>query len=71
MPTSKRRRAKPSLAEKEASARAINAQPWLPPPGMIKLKCHRCDYYFAAPRLAMAICPDCDALGTGPTPSVG
>jgi len=46
----------------EATARAINAQPWEPLPGMLKRRCLRCRYVFAV-RLeeaeATATCPDC------------
>ena len=46
----------------EATARAINAQPWEPLPGMLKRRCLRCRYVFAV-RLeeaeAPATCPDC------------
>ena len=31
----------------EATARAINAQPWDPLPGMLKRRCLRCRYVFA------------------------
>ena len=34
--------------EDEASSRAVNAQPWDPPPGMVKRQCPWCRYYFAA-----------------------
>jgi hypothetical protein len=49
----------------EAEARAINAQPWEPPPGMTKVQCIACRYLFAVP-VAMAetepaCCPDCAA----------
>ena len=36
--------------DKEAEARRINAQPWEPPPGMVKRQCQHCRYFFAAPR---------------------
>jgi hypothetical protein len=46
----------------EATARAINAQPWEPLPRMLKRRCLRCRYVFAV-RLevaeATATCPDC------------
>ena len=32
----------------DAEARAINAQPWEPLPGMVKLRCSACHYWFAA-----------------------
>jgi hypothetical protein len=54
------------MSEKEAEARAVNAQPWEPPPGMIKRQCGHCRYFFAAPITAEAglLCPDCSAEGT-------
>lgn len=56
------------INEQEAEARAINAQPWEPPPGMIKLRCPRCRYFFAASADAdaNAVCPDCVADGSRP-----
>jgi hypothetical protein len=38
----------------EATARAINAQPWEPLPGMLKRRCLRCRYVFAV-RLEVAV----------------
>ena len=35
--------------DEEADARAINTQPWEPPPSMIKRQCPDCCYFFAAP----------------------
>jgi len=32
----------------DASARAINAQAWEPPPGMVKRQCPQCRYWFRA-----------------------
>lgn len=29
-------------------ARAVNAEPWAPLPGMVKLQCPVCGYFFAA-----------------------
>jgi hypothetical protein len=55
------------MSEKEADARAVNAQPWEPPPGMLKRQCPNCRYFFAAPSVeheAMLLCPDCAAAGT-------
>ena len=37
------------FAFEEAAARAINAEPWEPPSGMVKLQCLECRYLFAAP----------------------
>jgi hypothetical protein len=36
------------LANEEATARAINAEPWKLLPGMIKAQCPQCRYFFAA-----------------------
>ena len=49
------------LEREEASARAVNAQPWEPMPGMVKLRCVECLYWFAARDPATAQCPDCAA----------
>jgi hypothetical protein len=47
-------------AQDEAEARAINAGPWEPLPGMTKRRCEDCDFWFATPRNAPADrCPDC------------
>jgi hypothetical protein len=51
----------------DADARAVNAQSWEPPPGMIKRRCPECRYFFAAAE-AVGLCPDCAALGTRPQP---
>ena len=37
------------FADAEASARAVNAEPWGPMPGMVKRQCPQCRYLFAAP----------------------
>jgi hypothetical protein len=54
------------MEDEQADARAINAQPWEPPPGMVKRQCPECRYFFAAPieREAVLLCPDCAAAGT-------
>ena len=58
---------KPASEEAEAAARAINAEPWEPPAGMVKRQCPRCRYFFASPvDSAERRCADCVALGTGP-----
>jgi hypothetical protein len=44
--------------EEDASARAINAQPWDPPPGLTKRRCEECFYWFAAQSGANR-CLDC------------
>jgi hypothetical protein len=52
--------------EAEATARAINAEPWEPPAGMVKRQCPQCRYFFASPvDSAERRCADCAALGTG------
>jgi hypothetical protein len=44
----------------EAIARAINAEPWEPLPGMVKRECPRCRYFFATLLEAEEpLCPDC------------
>jgi hypothetical protein len=51
-----------SAAELEAEARAINAEPWEPLPGMVKKRCLRCHYLFAVKMEeadVTACCPDC------------
>ncbi len=59
-------RTKPAV-ELEAEARAINAEPWEPPPGMVKKRCSQCRYLFAVPveeAEATSRCPDCAGKGT-------
>ena len=51
----------------EAASRAINAQPWEPPPGMLKRQCPECRYWFAAdPTNGERRCPDCARFGSRP-----
>ena len=46
----------------EVTARAINAEPWEPLPGMVKRRCEDCGYWFAVrPERSAACCPDCQA----------
>ena len=46
------------MEDAEADARAINAQPWEPPPGMVKRQCPHCRYFFAArPADTALLCP--------------
>jgi hypothetical protein len=55
------------MEDEEADARAVNAQPWEPPPGMVKRQCPYCRYFFAAPAIepgGALLCPDCAAAGT-------
>jgi len=48
----------------EAEARAVNAEPWEPLPGMVKQRCEGCRYLFATPADCEAPrCPDCVAAG--------
>ena len=48
------------LTELEAAARAVNLEPWEPPPGTVRRQCPHCRYYFAAPADAVEPrCPDC------------
>ena len=42
----------------EALARAANAEPWEPMPGMIKRQCPQCRYWFAS-NAETGLCPDC------------
>jgi hypothetical protein len=43
----------------DARARAINAEPWQPLPGMVKLRCQHCSYWFATRDADVPCCPDC------------
>jgi hypothetical protein len=52
----------PRFYEKPPSrvaAKRVNEQPWDPPPGMTKLRCQRCEFWFSAPRAQQRHCPDC------------
>ncbi len=40
-------------------ARAINAEPWQPLPGMAKLRCQHYAYWFATRDADEPYCPDC------------
>jgi hypothetical protein len=60
----KRRPAKlrPEPEDAETLARAVNAEPWQPLPGMVKRRCLRCGYWFAVKveeAETAATCPDC------------
>jgi hypothetical protein len=50
-----------ALARAEAAARAVNVEPWAPPPGMERRLCRRCRYWFAAAEGSQDIilCPTC------------
>ena len=68
-PADRLRGEKRQVMDEEAAPRAINAQPWEPPPGMVKRQCPHCRYFFAAPSTepeAVLRCPDCAAEGTRP-----
>ena len=52
------------MAAEEAQVRAVNAEPWEPLPGMVKLRCEDCRYWFASH--GAAVCPDCARFGTRP-----
>jgi hypothetical protein len=59
----------PEPADTDALARAVNAEPWEPLPGMVKKRCSRGRYFFAVKAEAAettAACPDCVALGSRP-----
>ena len=45
--------------DEEQAARAVNAEPWEPLPGMVKLQCEECRYFFAAADEQLRYCPDC------------
>jgi hypothetical protein len=48
----------------EASAHAVNAEPWKPLPGMVKRQCLDCHYWFATwPRNKDERCPFVQAQG--------
>ena len=54
-------------AEAESTARAINAEPWAPMPGMVKRVCPQCRYFFASPvDSPERRCADCASLGSRP-----
>jgi hypothetical protein len=60
---------KPEPEDAETLARAVNAEPWQPLPGMVKRRCSQCRYLFAVPVAeaeATSRCPDCAGLGTRP-----
>jgi hypothetical protein len=52
-------------ADAEAAARAVNALPWEPMPGMVKRQCPGCRYFYAAPTdNKEPHCPDCMSFGS-------
>jgi hypothetical protein len=44
------------LASEEATARAINAEPWDPLSGMVKAQCPECRCFFVAPVATTTLC---------------
>jgi hypothetical protein len=61
----------PGQTDDVLAARAINAEPWEPMPGMVKQRCSQCSYFFAVPIAAAdatSRCPDCAGLGSRPAP---
>lgn len=55
---------RPGELPQETAAREANAEAWEPLPGMVKLRCPQCRYWFAvAVEVAEAeeapLCPDC------------
>jgi len=60
--------------EDELTARAVNAQPWEPLPGMTKKRCSLCRYIFAVPVTEAEVtsrCPDCASAGKRPVRKLG
>jgi DNA-directed RNA polymerase subunit RPC12/RpoP len=52
----------PGQTDDVLAARAVNAEPWEPLPGMVKQRCSQCGYFFAvlvAEAEATSRCPDC------------
>jgi hypothetical protein len=45
--------------EVDKKARAENEAPWKPPPGMLKLRCQRCSFWFVASEKPVLLCADC------------
>jgi hypothetical protein len=41
----------------KAEAMQINAEPWEPLPGMVKVQCEECWFFFAAPHHTATLCP--------------
>ena len=50
---------KPDKTRTRWGLRDENEQPWEPLPGMIKHRCRRCSFWFAAPSVQVMDCPDC------------
>jgi hypothetical protein len=41
-------------------ARAVNAEPWEPLPGMVKKQCIQCEFWYATDRRGQELCHDCE-----------
>jgi hypothetical protein len=55
------------MTDEEPDARAVNAEPWEPLPGMVKRQCGQCRYFFATEATSPAtLCPDCAGKGMRP-----
>jgi hypothetical protein len=54
----RRKRTSADDASLESWARSINEMPWEPLPGMNKLRCEECLYWFATPGKT-AVCIEC------------
>ena len=54
----RRVRADGDLSPQE-EARRVNAEPWEPMPGMVKVRCTNCGFLFAARSDTAGTCPDC------------
>ena len=54
------------MKDEEADARAVNAEPWEPLPGMVKREFPEYQYFFAAPAIEPEGCPAPIALPTAP-----
>jgi hypothetical protein len=61
-------RSRPRRAVDE-KAREENEAPWAPPPGMVKLRCERCRFWFAAPGRPALLCPDCAMAARASVPA--
>ena len=43
------------MTDEEPDARAVNAEPWEPLPGMMKRQCSQCRYFFATPEASAGV----------------
>lgn len=53
---------KPDKPKSISVLRIENEQPWEPLPGMLKRRCQRCHFWFAAPDMTVGHCADCRLL---------